>query len=70
MHTAMLLAGWQPLASLVTQVPTACMGCGVVSARRPPVGWHFRSVPVRGEGRHGRKVRYERLCPSCSGVGS
>jgi hypothetical protein len=55
---------WRPLiAKTVRIVP--CRDCGALSGWHPK-GWWYRYVPTPGGGRHGRRVRAERLCPVCS----
>ena len=58
---------WTPFQARLDAGPTQkapCLECGVLSSGRPR-GWWFRFVPVRGQGRHGPKVRTERVCPKC-----
>ena len=54
---------FQPLvAGTARRAP--CVDCGTLSPWHPEQ-WMFRYIPVRGQGRHGAKVRTERLCPVC-----
>ena len=44
-----------------------CAQCGTISSWHPK-GWVFRYIPTPGGGKHERKVKTDRLCPSCFAV--